>query len=157
MTHAPCTGAVSFGFIGILYALTIAMGWSCYWVINVMVKSYLLQNIFIITGFVILCMIDKWRTRAHHFYHHTILLYHYSVGKSANAPCPIYSVGKWRRSRAGVVAALPLLLIFLKKLFDKRFRRIYFSAFQWCRQFFQNFLFSPSKSTKRVISQKMYL
>ena len=46
--------------------------------------------------------------------------------------------------------------IYLKKLFDKRFRRIFSSAFQWCRQFFRNCPFSPSKSTKRVISQKVY-
>ena len=99
-------GAVSFGCIGLLYTLTIAMGWPCYWVINVMVKSHLLQNIFIITGIVILCLVDKWRTRALHFYHHTILLYHYSVGKSANAPCPMYSVGKSAPSVSGVGAAL---------------------------------------------------
>ena len=43
-----------------------------------------------------------------------------------------------------------------KKLFDERFRRIFSSAFQWRRQFFRNFPFSPQKSTKRVISQKVY-
>ena len=43
---------------------------------------------------------------------------------------------------------------YLKKLFDKRFRPIFSSAFQWCRQFSRNFSLSPSKSTKRVISQK---
>ena len=36
--------------------------------------------------------------------------------------------------------------IYLKKLFDKRFRRIFSSAFQWCMQFFRNFPFSPSKT-----------
>ena len=46
--------------------------------------------------------------------------------------------------------------MYLKKLFDKRFRRSFSSAFQWCKQFFQNFSFSPSKSTKHVISQKVY-
>ena len=46
--------------------------------------------------------------------------------------------------------------MYLEKLFDKRFRRIFSSAFQWCRQFSRNFPFSPSKSTKRVISQKVY-
>ena len=46
--------------------------------------------------------------------------------------------------------------IYLKKLFDKRFRRIFSSAFQWCSHFSRNFPFSPSKSTKRVISQKVY-
>ena len=46
--------------------------------------------------------------------------------------------------------------IYLKKLFDKRVRRIFSSAFQWCRQFIRNFPFSPLKSTKRVISQKVY-
>ena len=40
----------------------------------------------------------------------------------------------------------------LKKYYDKHFRRIFSSAFQWCRQFSRNFPFSPSKSTKRVIS-----
>ena len=34
----------------------------------------------------------------------------------------------------------------LKKLFDKHFQRIFSSAFQWCRQFFRNFPFSPSKT-----------
>ena len=46
--------------------------------------------------------------------------------------------------------------MYLQKLFDKRFRRIFSSAFQWCKQFFRNFPFSHSKSTKSVISQKVY-
>ena len=46
--------------------------------------------------------------------------------------------------------------MYLKKLFDKRFRRIFSSAFQWCSQFSRNFRFSPSKSTKSVISEKEY-
>ena len=46
--------------------------------------------------------------------------------------------------------------MYLTKLFDKRFRRIFSSAFQWCSQFSRNFPFSPSKSTKRVRSQKVY-
>ena len=45
---------------------------------------------------------------------------------------------------------------YFKKFFDKRFRRIFSSAFQLCRQFFRYFLFLPSKSIKRVISQKVY-
>ena len=44
----------------------------------------------------------------------------------------------------------------LKKLCDKRFRRIFSSAFQWCRWFFRNFPFSPSKSIKHTISRKVY-
>ena len=43
-----------------------------------------------------------------------------------------------------------------KKLCDKRFRRIFSSALQWCRWFFQNFPFSPSKSIKHTISRKVY-
>ena len=44
-----------------------------------------------------------------------------------------------------------------KKLFDKRFRRIFSSAFQWRRQFFRNFPFSAPKSTKRDISKSVFL
>ena len=44
--------------------------------------------------------------------------------------------------------------MYLKKLFDKRFRRIFSSAFQWRKQFFQNFSFSPSKSTKKLYLKK---
>ena len=37
-----------------------------------------------------------------------------------------------------------------KKLCDKRFRRIFSSAFQWCRWFFWNFPFSPPTSIKHT-------
>ena len=42
--------------------------------------------------------------------------------------------------------------MYLKKFYEKHFRRIFSSAFQWCRQFSRNFPFSPSESTKRDIS-----
>ena len=35
---------------------------------------------------------------------------------------------------------------YLKKFYDKHFRRIFSSAFQWCRQFSRNFPFSPSST-----------
>ena len=41
---------------------------------------------------------------------------------------------------------------YFQKFYDKHFRLIFSSAFQWCRQFSRKFPFSPSKSTKRVIS-----
>ena len=44
--------------------------------------------------------------------------------------------------------------MYLKKLFDKRFRRIFSPAFQWYRQFFRNFPFSPSKTLAFYFSQK---
>ena len=43
---------------------------------------------------------------------------------------------------------------YLKKFYDKHFRRIFSSTFQWYRQFYRNFPFSPSKSTKRVYFKK---
>ena len=45
---------------------------------------------------------------------------------------------------------------YIKKFYDKHFRHIFSSAFQWCRQFSQNFPLSPSKATKHVISQKVH-
>ena len=44
--------------------------------------------------------------------------------------------------------------MYLKKLFDKRFWRIFSSAFQWCSQFFRNFPFWPSKSLSHSISRR---
>ena len=44
--------------------------------------------------------------------------------------------------------------MYLKKLFDKRFRRIFSSAFQWCRQFFGNFRFWPSKTLWHSIPRR---
>ena len=43
--------------------------------------------------------------------------------------------------------------MYFKKLFDKCFRRIFFSAFQRCRQFFRNFPFSPSKTLSYSIAR----
>ena len=47
--------------------------------------------------------------------------------------------------------------MYLKKFFDKRFRRIFSSTFQWCRQFFRDFPFSPSKSLSHSISRRKHL
>ena len=46
--------------------------------------------------------------------------------------------------------------MYFKKLFDKRFRRIFSSAFQWCRQFFRNFPFWPSKTLSHSISNRKH-
>ena len=69
-------------------------------------------------------------------------------------------------STAPARGARPQIVLFLthvydtkmnfKKLFDKRFRRIFSSAFQWRRQFFRNFPFWPSKTLSHSISNKKH-
>ena len=89
----------------------------------------------------------------------------YSPHVYTRLSCPwvIWGVSRQLPQRAAREPQIVLFLthvydtkIYLKKLFDKRFRRIFSSAFQWYRQFFRNFPFSPSKRTKSVISQKVY-
>ena len=46
--------------------------------------------------------------------------------------------------------------MYFKTLFDKYFRRIFSSAFQWCRQFFRNFPFWPSKTLSHSISNRKH-
>ena len=76
---------------------------------------------------------------------------------------PIWGVSRQLSQRAAREPYIVLFLthvydtkMYLKKLFNKHFRRIFSSTFQWRKQFFQNFSFSPWKSTKHVISQKVY-
>ena len=47
--------------------------------------------------------------------------------------------------------------MYFEKLFDKRFRCIFSSAFQWCRQFFWNFPFWSSKTLSNSISHRKHL
>ena len=46
---------------------------------------------------------------------------------------------------------------YLKKFYDKHFRRIFSSAFQWCRQFSRNFPLSPSKYKTCYILKSVFL
>ena len=85
-----------------------------------------------------------------------------SLGFSRNKS--IWGVSRQLPQRAARESQIVLFLthdydtkMYLKKWFDKRFRRIFSSAFQWCRQFFRNFTFWSSKTLSNSISRRKHL